>query len=134
MSPVRADDPSVPLLDRPGTFTRMDDLERRTPISAYRLSGDLAVDVLVPARFGAPVVLPGVVLELGDSTVTIAMGDGAAALTVATTKRCVLVWGPEGSESCALVRTGRRVDDVHSPTTLELVLEEVRPLADLAPA
>jgi hypothetical protein len=106
-------------------------MDRRAPMPAFRLAGDLPVDVLVPVGAGDHLVLPGTVVELRDSTVTVAMEDGVAALTIATTKRCVLVWGDEGEESCALVRTGRRVDDVHSPTTIELVLEEVQMLADL---
>jgi hypothetical protein len=105
--------------------------DRRAPVPAFRLAGDLVVDVLVPVGAGDHLVLSGTVVELGDSTVTVAMTDGVAALTVATTNRCVLVWGEDGAESCALVRTGRRVDDVHSPTTIELVLEEVQLLADL---
>jgi hypothetical protein len=59
------------------------------------------------------------------------MEDGAAALTVAMTRRCILVWGPIGDERCALVRSGSRTDDVHSPTTIELVLEDVRPLVEV---
>ena len=105
--------------------------ERRAPVPGFRLAGDLAVDVLVPVGAGDHLVLPGTVVELRDTTVTVAMADGVAALTVASTNRCVLVWGADGEESCALVRTGRRVDDVHSPTTIELVLEEVQLLADL---
>lgn len=99
--------------------------------TAFRLAGGLPVDVLVPIGAGDHLVLRGTLVELAGSTVTVAMEDGAAALAVATTNRCVVVWGPEGRERCALVRTGRRVDDVHSPTTLELVLEEVRTLAEL---
>ena len=105
--------------------------DRRASTTWFRLAGDLPVDVLVPVGPTDHVVLSGVVVSLGDSTVTVAMHDGLSALTIAATNRCVLVWGPDGDESCALVRSGRRVDDVHSPTTIELVLEEVRPLADL---
>lgn len=110
----------------------MDDFEeRRTAPSPFRLAGDLPVDVLVPIGQDQ-LVLSGTVAEVAEKTVTVAMEDGAAALTVAMTRRCVLVWGPPGEEQCALVRSGRRVEDVRSPTTIELVLEEVSPLADLA--
>jgi hypothetical protein len=106
--------------------------ERRAPAPSFRLSGDLEVEVLVPIGEDH-VVLPATVVELAEKTVTLAMEDGAAALTVAMTRRCLLVWGARGEEQCALVRSGRRVDDVHSPTTIELVLEEVRPLSEVAP-
>jgi hypothetical protein len=106
--------------------------ERRASTTGFRLAGDLPVDVLVPVGLTDHLVLPGTVVSLGESTVVVAMADGVAALTIAATNRCILVWGPDGDESCALVRSGRRVDDVHSPTTIELVLEEVRPLAEVA--
>lgn len=100
--------------------------------TSFRLTGDLLVDVLVPVGDnGDHLVLTGRVVELGESTVAVSMSDGAAALTVAAAKRCVLVWGPEEHERCALVRTGRRADDVLSPTTIELVLEDVRPLTEV---
>ena len=106
--------------------------DRRASTTRFRLAGDLPVDVLVPVGPSDHLVLPGTVVSLGESTVVVAMADGVAALTIAATNRCVLVWGPDGDESCALVRSGRRTDDVHSPTTIELVLEEVRPLAEVA--
>lgn len=105
--------------------------ERRRAPAPFRLAGDLDVDVLVPIGEDH-LVLAGRVVDVAQQTVTIDLRDGAAALAVAMTTRCVLVWGPTDGEQCALVRSGRRVDDVHSPTTIELVLEEVRPLADLA--
>ena len=104
--------------------------ERRTAAPSFTLLDGLAVEVLVPLA--------------GDHLVFSGRGrpadrdDGHRRprrrphrLTVAMVRRCVLVWGEEGAEQCALVRNGRRVDDVHSPTTIELVLEEVRPLADV---
>ena len=100
--------------------------------TAFRLAGGLPVDVLVPVGAGDHLVFTGRLEELAGSTVTVAMETGAAALAVATTNRCVLVWGEEGSERCALVRTGRRTDDVLSPTTLELVLEDVKTVAELS--
>lgn len=104
--------------------------DRRTTHASFRLTGDLDVDVVIPMG-DDHLVLHGTVAELADNTVTIAMDDGAAALRVAIAHHSVLVWGPEGDERCALVRSGRRVDDVHSPTTIEVVIEDVRPLADL---
>jgi hypothetical protein len=103
---------------------------RRANHASFRLTGDLDVDVVIPIG-DDHLVLHGTVVELADNTVTIAMDDGAAALRVAISHHSVLVWGPEGEERCALVRSGRRVDDVHSPTTIELVIEDVRPLAEL---
>jgi len=105
--------------------------DRRAAPPAFRLTGDLPVDILVPLGRDH-LVLRGTVVELAGSTVTVAMEDGVAALTVATTNHCMLVWGPDGDERCAVVRAGHRVDDVHSPTTIELVLEDVRPLAELS--
>lgn len=107
--------------------------DRRVTHPSFRLTGDLDVDVVIPLG-DDHLVLHGTVVELADSTVTIAMEDGAAALRVAIAHHSVLVWGPEGNEQCALVRSGRRVDDVHSPTTIEVVIEDVRPLADLRSA
>lgn len=106
--------------------------DRRAAGEQFQLTGDLPVDVLVPMSGGDHLVLPGTVVAIAGPTITVRMADGAAALTVATTSRCVVVWGPDDDERCALVRAGRRVDDVHSPTTIELVLEEVRALADVA--
>ena len=106
--------------------------DRRSMPPTFRLAGDLPIDVLVPVGAGDHLVFGGTLVELAGSSVTVAMESGAAALTVATTNRCVLVWGDDGTERCALVRAGRRVDDVHSPTTLELVLEDVKTLAELS--
>lgn len=100
--------------------------------TAFRLAGTLPVDVLVPVGAGDHLVFTGTLVEMAGSTVTVRMESGAAALAVATTNRCVLVWGDDGRERCALVRTGRRTDDVHSPTTIELVLEDVKTLAELS--
>jgi hypothetical protein len=107
--------------------------DRRGDHASFRLAGDLDVDVVIPMGEDH-LVLHGTVVELADNTVSIAMDDGAAALRVAIAHHSVLVWGPEGEERCALVRSGRRVDDVHSPTTIEVVIEDVRPLADLQAA
>jgi hypothetical protein len=104
--------------------------ERRTPAPAFTLLDGLAVEILVPLA-GDHLVFSGRVVQLTETTVTVALDDGPTALSVAMCRRCVLVWGEEGVEQCALVRNGRRVDDVHSPTTIELVLEEVRPLTDV---
>ena len=108
--------------------------ERRSAPTAFRLTDGLPVDVLVPLGGGDHVVLPGEVTDVAGSTVTVRMDDGVAALTVATTRRCVVVWGDDGDETAALVRAGRRVDDVDAPTTIELVLEDVRRLVEPRPA
>lgn len=104
--------------------------ERRAAAPTFTLTDGLAVEVIVPL-VDDHLVLGGRVVQLTDTTVTLAMDDGPAALTVAMARRCVLVWGPEGDERCALVRNGSRVDDVRSPTTIELVLEDVKALAEL---
>jgi RNase P/RNase MRP subunit p29 len=104
--------------------------ERRTRAPSFTLTEGLDVEVIVPVGEDH-LLLSGSVVQLTDTTVTLDMEDGPSALTVAMTRRCVLVWGPEGDERCALVRNGRRVDDVRTPTTIELVLEDVQPLAGL---
>jgi hypothetical protein len=98
-------------------------------LSGFRLIGDLPVDVRIPVGAGDHLVFHGTVVGLAGATVTVAMADGVGALTIATRGRCMLVWGSGGEERCARVRVGRRLDDVHSPTTIELVLEDVSPLA-----
>jgi len=112
--------------------------DRRVTHPSFRLLGDLAAEVLVPMGRGHDerdhLALAVTIVGVGDNTVTVDAADGAAALRIAIAQHSVLVWGPEGEEQCALVRSGRRVDDVHSPTTIELVIEDVRPLAELAPA
>lgn len=108
--------------------------DRRAAPTSFRLAGELAVDVLVPMGSGDHLVLPGQVVQVSGAAVTVTMADGAAALTVAATPRCVLVWGDDGDETFAMVRSGRRVDDVRSPTTIEVVLEEVRPMPDRVPS
>lgn len=104
--------------------------DRRATAPPFTLTDGLEVEVVVPMG-DDHLVLAGHVAELSDTTVTLVMEDGPAALTVAMARRCILVWGPKGAERCALVRNGRRVDDVRSPTTIELVLEDVQALADL---
>lgn len=107
--------------------------ERRAPSPPFVLTDGLEVDVLVPLA-GDHLILGGQVVQITDTTVTLRMASGADALAVAAAHRCVVVWGVEGEERCALVRNGHRVDDVRTPTTIELVLEDVRPLAELARA
>jgi hypothetical protein len=104
--------------------------ERRAAPAAFRLAGELAVEVLVPISKDDYLSLPGTLVGLAGATVTVAMADGVSALTVATSTSCLLVWG-QAPEQRALVRAGRRVDDVHSPTTLELVLQDAPDLAGL---
>ncbi len=106
--------------------------ERRTGTPAFTLTDGLDVEVVLPVADDDHLVLPGRVVRLTDTTVTLAMDDGASALAIAMRPRCVLVWGDEGEERAALVRSGSRVDDVHSSTTIELVLEDVRDLAAVA--
>jgi hypothetical protein len=104
--------------------------ERRATPPAFTLTDGLEVEVVLPLTGSEDhLVLPGRVVRLTGSTVTVALHDGASALAIAMRPRCVLVWGEEGSERAALVRSGSRVDDVHSSTTIELVLEDVRDLA-----
>jgi hypothetical protein len=105
--------------------------ERRAAAPSFRLAGELAVEILVPIGDDDFIALPGTVTELAGTTVTVAMADGVAALTVATSTSCMLVWRADGAEHVARVHAGRRVDDVHSPTTLELVLEDAELLAEL---
>lgn len=100
------------------------------PPRAFRLAGELAVEVLVPIGPGDHLVLPGRLVEVAGAVATVTMADGAAALAVASSPRCILVWGDEGEESFAMARSGRRVDDVRSPTTVEVVLEELVDLPD----
>jgi len=104
--------------------------DRRTGAPTFTLTEGLDVEVIVPVGEDH-LLLSGLVVQLTDTTVILDMEDGPSALTVAMSRRCVLVWGPEGDERCALVRNGRRVDDVRTPTTIELVLEDVQPLAGL---
>lgn len=104
--------------------------DRRAPAPTFVLTDGLDVEVVVPLGEDH-LVFTGRVVQLTDKTVTVALDDGPATLTVAMVRRCLLVWGPEGGEQCALVRSGRRVEDIRSPTTIELVLEEVKSLAEL---
>jgi hypothetical protein len=108
------------------------DDRRRAEVAAFTLLDGLAVEIVVPLG-GDHLVFDGRVVQLTGNTVTVSVDDGPSALTVAMSRRCVIVWGEEGAEQAALVRSGRRVDDVHSPTTIELVLEDVLPLAEVAP-
>ncbi len=75
--------------------------------------------------------LPGTLVQMTGRTVSIDMGTGSAALTVSIAPQSILVFGDRGQERCALVHPGRRSDDVHSPTTIELVLDDVAPLEEL---
>ena len=104
--------------------------DRRTPPRAFRLAGELTVEVLVPMGSGDHLVLPGKVQEVAGAAVTVTMADGAAALAVAASPRCILVWGDESDERFAMAHSGRRIDDVRSPTTIELVLEDLVDLPD----
>lgn len=112
--------------------------DRRVTHPSFRLLGGLRAEVLVPmGPAQAPrdhMAFAVSIVGVGDDTVTVEAVDGAAALRIAIAQHCVLVWGPASEEQCALVRSGRRVDDVHSPRALELVIEDVRPLADVVGA
>lgn len=106
------------------------DTNRRHDAAPLTLLGSFAVAVVVPVG-DEHETLAGTLVRMTGTTVAVDMHTGSAALTVSIAPRAVLVFGEEGLEKAALVRPGRRVEDIHSPTTIELVLDDVAPLADL---
>jgi hypothetical protein len=106
------------------------DSERRHDAPPLTLLGSFGVAVVVPVGDDHE-TLDGTLVRMTGTTVAVDMHSGTAALTVSIAPRAVLLFGEQGQEKAALVRPGRRVDDVHSPTTIELVLDDVAPLAEL---
>lgn len=106
------------------------DTNRRQAAPPLTLLGSFQVAVVVPVADDHE-TLVGTLVRMTGKTVAVEMHDGTAALTVSIAPRAVLVFGEVGQERAALVRPGRRVEDVHSPTTIELVLDDVALLADL---
>jgi hypothetical protein len=101
----------------------MADHERRAPASAFTLTKGLPVELLISLGPEEELVIPARVVAMTERTVTVEVANGALGLAVEMSPWCTVIVAGDASDEGVLTRPGRRVEDVHSPTLLELVLD-----------
>jgi hypothetical protein len=97
--------------------------ERRARASAFTLTKGLPVELVISLGPEEELVVPARVVAMTERTVTVEVADGALGLAVEMSPWCTVVVAGDSPSEAVLARPGRRVDDVHSPTLLELVLD-----------
>jgi len=101
----------------------MADADRRGPTSPFTLTKGLAVELIVPLGDREELVVPASVVAMTDRTVSVEVADGPLGLAVGMSPRCTVLVAGDTPLQAVVARPGRRTEDVHSPTTIELVLE-----------
>jgi hypothetical protein len=102
----------------------MADEDRRGARSPFVLTRGLQVDIIVQLRVDEELVIPASVEAMSEHTLTVRLPDGALGLAVGMRPRCTVLVRGDAQTHAVQARPGRRVDDVRSPTLLELVLTE----------
>jgi hypothetical protein len=101
----------------------MADPERRAPASAFTLTSGLSVELVIGLGPEEELVVPARVVAMTERTVTVEVADGPLGLAVEMSPWCTVLVAGDSPVDAVVARPGRRVDDVHSPTLLELVLD-----------
>jgi hypothetical protein len=102
----------------------MADDERRGSTSPFTLTKGLAVELIVPLADREELVVPASVVAMTDRTVSVEVADGPLGLAVSMSHRCTVLVAGDTPLHAVVARPGRRIEDVHSPTVLELVLDQ----------
>lgn len=102
----------------------MVDEERRGASGPFVLTRGLEVEIIVELGIDEELVVPASVEAMSDRTLTVRLPDGALGLAVGMRPRCAVIIRGDAQTHTVQARPGRRVDDVRSPTLLELVLTE----------
>jgi hypothetical protein len=102
----------------------MADGDRRGSSSAFTLTRGLAVEIVIGFGGDQELVVPASVEAMTDRTVRIRVPDGPLGLAVGMSPHCTVVVTGDSHFQAVHARPGRRIDDVRSPTLLELVLDE----------
>lgn len=105
----------------------MGDRERRGPTNGFTLTTELAVELVIGFGPDEELVVPARVVAMTDRTVTVEVADGPLGLAIEMSPWCTVLVAGDETEGAVVARPGRRVGDVHSPTLLELVLEDAVP-------
>ena len=101
----------------------MGDQERRAPTNGFTLTTELEVELVVALGADEELVVPARIVAMSDRTVTVEVAGGPLGLAVEMSPWCTVRVAGDSPDGAVVARPGRRVDDVHSPTRLELVLD-----------
>jgi hypothetical protein len=99
------------------------DTERRGASNGFTLTKGLAVEVIVGLGQDE-LVVPAAVVAMTDRTVSVEVADGPLGLAIGMSPWCTVIVAGDTPLRAVAAHPGRRVDDVHSPRVIELVLDE----------